>query len=59
MSGDQVHPLRLPEHQEGAQPQVADDGYQVEHTGPGTSGLDQVATQTHAYHTWTREAGTD
>jgi hypothetical protein len=31
----------------------------VEHTGPGTSGLDQVATQTHAYHTWTREAGTD
>lgn len=44
MSRGQVHPLRLPEHQEGTQPQVADDGYQVEHTCPGASGLDQVAT---------------
>lgn len=40
MSGDQVHPLRLPKHQKGTQSQVADDGHQVEHTGPGASGLD-------------------
>lgn len=44
MSGDQVHPLCLPEYQKGAQSQVADDGHQVEHTGPGASGLNQVAT---------------
>lgn len=55
----QVHPLGLPKHQKGAQPQVADDGHQVENTRPGASGLNQVATQIHAYHTWTREAETD
>lgn len=52
----QVHPLGLPKHQKGAQSQVADDGHQVKNTRPGASGLNQVATQTHAYHTWTREA---
>lgn len=59
MSGDHVYPLRLPEHQKGAQSQVADDGHHVEHTGPGASSLNQVAAQTHTYHTWPREAETD
>lgn len=58
MSRAQVHPLGLSEYQKGAQSQVADDGHKVEHTDPGASGFNQIATQTHAYHTWMREEET-
>lgn len=55
--GAQVHPLRLSEHQEGAQPQAADGGHQVEQGRPGARGLDQVTTQAHAHDTCTERGG--
>lgn len=50
----QVHPLGLSEQQEGAQPQGADSGHQIEHGGPGARGLDQVTAQAHAHDTCAR-----